>query len=199
MVTIGVRIGQRHESSAICVVETEDRWIEERDETHFVVRHLERIPAGASYPQVVKRVGEVAAEVYSRTGKPPDIYVDLTGLGESVLDLVEREAKHASVLAVYMNHGDRRDQEAGEVRMGKAWLVTRLQTLLQTGVLHLPRTRDAEDLAEDLLSFQIHLPENASERPGAFPVGRHDDLVTALGLAVQEDPPRWSLSTLCYG
>ena len=97
-----------------------------------------------------------------------------------------------------MNHGDRREQEPGEIKLGKAWLVARLQTLLQTGQLHLPQTAEAEQLAEDLLDFEIRVSEEASDRPGAFPVGRHDDLVTALGLAVQEDPPRWSLTSFTY-
>lgn len=199
MIVIGVRIGQRHESSAVCVAETEERTVDERRGDHFLVRHLERIPAGASFTTIAKRVGEVTEEVYWKKEKPPEIYVDATGLGQPVLDLVDREATHGWVLAVYMNHGDQRVTDAGVVKLGKAWLVARLQTLLQEGKLHLPRTRDAEDLAEDLLDFQVNVPEGASDRPGAFNVGRHDDLVTALGLAVQEDPPRWTLTSIRYG
>jgi hypothetical protein len=180
-------------------METEERWIDERNEEHFVVRRLERIPAGASFTAVAKRVGEVASEAYRRKGKPADIYLDLTGLGEPVLDLFGREVVHGWLLAVHLNHGDRRDHDAGEVRLGKAWLVTRLQALLLEGRLHLPRTRDAEDVAEDLLDFEINVPQGASDRPGGFKVGRHDDLVVALGLSVQEDPPRWTLTTLRYG
>lgn len=199
MIVIGVRIGQRHESSAVCVAETEERTVDERRGDHFLVRHLERIPAGASFTTVAKRIGEVVEEVYWRKQQPPDVYVDATGLGEPVLDLVDREAKHGWVLAVYLNHGDQRVTDAGVVKLGKAWLVARLQTLLQEGKLHLPRIRDAEDLAEDLLDFQVNVPEGASDRPGAFKVGRHDDLVTALGIAVQDDPPRWSLFAVRYG
>lgn len=198
MITIGARIGQRHESSAVCVVESEERLIEGRRQDHFLVRHLERIPAGASFTTIAKRIGEVTAEVYSRTQTPPDLFVDATGLGQPVLDLVEREATHGWVIGAYFNHGDQRDLDAGIVKLGKAWLVARLQTLLQEDKLHLPRTRDAEDLAEDLLSFEINLAADASDRPGGFVVGRHDDLVVALGLAVQEDPPRWTLTTV-YG
>jgi hypothetical protein len=165
---------------------------------HLLIRHLERIPAGSSYAAVAKRIGAVTEQVYWRREKPPDLFVDATGLGQPVLDLVERETGHGWILSVYMNHGDRRDQEPGEVKLGKAWLVARLQTLLQTGQLHLPRTAEAEQLAEDLLEFEIRVSEEVSDRPRAFPVGRHDDLVTALGLAVQEDPPRWSLTSIQY-
>jgi len=196
MITIGVRIGQRHESSALCVAETEERTSDGRRDDHFLIRHLERIPSGASYVTVAQRVGTVTAEVSRRTKGPPDVFIDATGLGEPVFDLVEREATDGWLVAVYMNHGDRRDADYREIKLGKAWLVARLQTLLQTGQLHLPRTPDAEQLAEDLLDFEIQVSDEASDRPGAFPVGRHDDLVTALGLAIQEDPPRWSLSSI---
>jgi hypothetical protein len=40
----------------------------------------------------------------------------------------------------------------------------------------------------ELLDYEIRIDDNARERYGAFRVGTHDDLVTALGLAVQEDP-----------
>jgi hypothetical protein len=46
---------------------------------------------------------------------------------------------------------------------------------------------EAKILAEELLNYEIRVEENANDRYGAFRVGTHDDLVTALGLAVQED------------
>ena len=69
--------------------------------------------------------------------------------------------------------------------LGKACLVSRLQTLLQSDRIHLPRTAGAEVLAEDLRNFEIRVDENANDRYGAFRVGTHDDLVTALDLATQ--------------
>lgn len=96
---------------------------------------------------------------------------------------------------MYITHGDRRAREAGAIHLGKAWLVARLQTLLQTDRLHLPRTAVSEDLTRDLLDFEIKVAEDANERYGAFRVGRHDDLVTALGLAVQESPARIEFGT----
>jgi hypothetical protein len=38
---------------------------------------------------------------------------------------------------------------------------------------------------------KVYLDEDANDTYGAFKVGTHDDLVTALGLAVQEVPRRW--------
>jgi hypothetical protein len=70
------------------------------------------------------------------------------------------------------------------VSLGKALLVSRLQVLLQTRRVHLPRTAEAETLARELLDYEIHVDEQANDRYGAFRVGSHDDMVTSLGLAV---------------
>jgi hypothetical protein len=68
---------------------------------------------------------------------------------------------------------------------GVRLLVSRLQALLQSERLHLPKTREAEQLAKKLLDYELKIDERANDTYGAFKVGTHDDLVTALGLAVQ--------------
>jgi hypothetical protein len=78
--------------------------------------------------------------------------------------------------------------ERGEVKLGRGWLVSRLQVLLQGDRLHLPTTAEARALAEELLEYEIKVDPDGDARFGAFRVGAHDDLVTALGLAVQVEP-----------
>ena len=76
----------------------------------------------------------------------------------------------------------------GGYGIGKAFLVNRLQTLLQHQRIHLPAGhKEAGALVEELLNYEIRVGENASAKFGAFRTGTHDDLVTALGLAVQTD------------
>jgi hypothetical protein len=112
----------------------------------------------------------------------------VAGLGHRLIDLFKTSLPRSRVIAVYFTYGDRRNEAKGNVvTLGKAFLVTNLQTLLQTGRLHLPRSQ-AERLAKELLDFEIRVEENANERYGAFQVGSQDDLVTALGLAVQPEP-----------
>jgi len=117
--------------------------------------------------------------------------VDATGVGLPVVDLLRERLHGGRVVAAYFTYGDRRTEtvEDGQVRvsLGKAFLVSRLQALLQCGRLHLPRTGEAQALTEELLNYEIRVDENAHEKYGAFKVGTHDDLVTALGLAVQAD------------
>lgn len=194
---IGLDLGQRREPSALCVVQVQERWgLRDRRVDHFLVRHLERLPMGSTFPAVARRTAEVVAEVRRRSDDCPCFFVDATGLGDPVVDLFKVEIPDVWVRPVYFTHGDQRNAEDGNIRLGKAWLVARLQTLLQTGQLHLPRTPEAETLARDLLDFEIQVTEDANERYGAFRVGRHDDLITALGLAVQQAPGRWELFTV---
>ena len=188
VVTVGVDLGQRRDPTAIAVVETEPRERDERREVHHLARHLERLPLGTSYPDVAARVAEVCARLAERVRDKPTLYVDATGLGQPVVDTIRAAGVQAKLIPVYFTHGDRRTVENGEVRLGKAYLVSRLQALLQSGRLHLPKTANAEALGRELLDYEIRVEEQANDRYGTFRVGSHDYLVTALGLATQVDP-----------
>lgn len=190
-IMIGVDIGQKHDPTAICVVELDERAKDRRKINHFVVRHLERLPIGASYPAVAQRLDAMTQGIRQRNDRRPYLYVDATGLGQPIIDLLREETSRlGSIIPVYFTHGDQRTHEGGEIRLGKAYLVSRLQMLLQTARLHLPRTADAERLAQELLAYEIQVDEQANDRYGAFRVGTQDDLVTALGLAVNKEPRR---------
>ena len=189
LILMGIDIGQKRERTAICVVEFDLRETGFRTVHHFVVRHLELLPVETSYPEVAQRLSQVTSGVRQKNDESPYLYVDATGLGQPIIDLLREETTGlGSITPVYFTHGDQRTQEGNQVKLGKAYLVSRLQMLLQTGRLHLPRTTESERLAEDLLNYEIRVDENANDRYGAFPVGSHDELVTALGLAVQQEP-----------
>jgi hypothetical protein len=191
LIMIGVDIGQKREPTAICVAELDERRNDRRRINHFVVRHLERLPLGTSYPAVARRLSEVSGGIRKKIHRRPSLYVDATGIGQPIIDLLREETNNlGSITPVYFTHGDQRSHERGEIRLGKAYLVSSLQALLQTARLHLPRTEESERLAQELLEYEIKVDENANERYGAFRVGTHDDLVTALGLAVNKEP-RW--------
>lgn len=203
-VDIGVDIGQRIDPTAIAVTEVERRNLSAtQTEVHYVCRHLERLPLGTSYPDVVKRLTELVVKLKERARQPVHVgnvtiipsddnpsapltarmYVDATGVGQPVVDLLK--AAGVTVTPVYFTHGDRRTQEGGHITLGKAWMVSKLQALLQTGRLHLPNTAEARVLAQELQDYEIRVDIDANDKYGAFRVGAHDDLVTALGLTVQ--------------
>jgi hypothetical protein len=198
VVTIGVDIGQRVDPTAIAVIEREER-IEKRKDAeggaqerrvwHHTARRLERLPLGTPYPEVADRLVDVAARVAERTGQRPRLYLDATGVGKPVVDVLRDHQVRALLIAVYFTYGDRRMKgENGSIILGKAYLVSRLQALFQGERLHLPRhDPEAETMTRELLDYEIRVDKNANDTYGAFRVGTHDDLVTALGLATQVD------------
>lgn len=62
-----------------------------------------------------------------------------------------------------------------------------------------PNIYHAEEAIEELLEYEGRVDERANERYGAFRVGAHDDLVTALGLAVIDLSPDWRSNVLVGG
>lgn len=70
-------------------------------------------------------------------------YVDATGVGQPVVDVLAEGG--LTVVPVYFTHGDRRTEEAGRTVLGKAWLVSRLQALFQTGRIKLPAGLAVQD------------------------------------------------------
>lgn len=197
---IGVDVGQHHEASGICAVVEErrvssslpntyqNRFSRQR-ERHFVVKHLERVPSGTRYPDIAKRVGAVVLKAMEEVGSSGPLYVNATGLGKPIVDLLQSHSYSASIFTTYFTYGDRRTYERQEITLGKAYLVSRLQLLLQTDRLHLPKTAQTELLAKELKNYQIHLDENANDRYGAIKVGSTDELVTALGMVVSGPAP----------
>ncbi len=185
LVTVGIDIGQKIDPTAIAVVEQEWRGANEAREDHSIVRAILRLPLGTSYVEITARLAEIVANVRQRGVVPRRVFVDATGVGTPVVDELKKAG--VRVTAVYFTHGDRRTvAEDGNVTLGKAYLVSRMKALMQTDRLHLPRTDEAEAMQRELLDYEIRVSEDANDRYGAFRVGSHDDMVTAIGLAVQE-------------
>ena len=165
-------------------------WFAERS----YLRRLEALP-GASYSELAGRVGEAWRGIQEREPDPANpsfsalVYADLTSLELPVLDaLLEAGGVELLALPVYTTHGDRREVADLEgkgplVTLGKGYLVSRLQLLLQDVRLHLPK--GAESVGRELLEVVAVMPEDASDRYGAWSTGPNDHLVTALGLATQ--------------
>ena len=207
-VVIGADIGQKQDPTAIAVAEMQWRGEGKREgrDDHWVIRHLGRLPLGTSYPEIVAELVRIVAAVMARVERVTiplgpgaveikervphvTLYVDGTGVGQPVVDLLD--AAGAYPIGCYFTYGERRVQQGREVRLGKAWMVSRLQALAQTHRLHLPQTDEAEATRKELLDYEIRVSEDGHDTYGAFKTGKHDDLVTALGLAVQKPRQPW--------
>jgi hypothetical protein len=189
-VSIGIDIGQRHDPTAIVITEMQrrDYTVEtvngvERHEggaIHYLARHVERLPLGTPYPQVVERLAAIYEGLKARD-VDPYCYVDATGVGQPVVDMLHQAG--LSITPVYLTGGERVTYEYGDMRLPKTLLVSRLQVLLQFRLVHLPQTPEALALIQELQDFEIKVNDKAHVETGAFKVGAHDDLVVALGLA----------------
>lgn len=211
IITIGVDVGQRVDPTALVITELQWRPIEPRlilpggdtYEDHHTVRYMERLPLGTPYPDIAARIAHLAKQVEeivkaanlrNRAGWliPQEyaemrMYVDATGVGQPVVDILATSGVRAT--AVYFTGGDKRIEHDEEgtpfyITLGKGFMVARLQGLMQSARMHLPRdVPEAEEMARELRDFEIKVTDKANEQMGAFRVGTHDDYVTALGLS----------------
>jgi hypothetical protein len=171
-IVVGVDIGQKRDPTAIAVVVPEFRAVDGHREDYHLVRFLERLPLGTPYPAVAQRVQTVIANIRRQAPSAGiRLFVDAPGVGQPVVDLLKGSG--VSVRAVFFTHGDRRtEQQDGTISLGKAWLVSRLQALLQTGRILLPRTTEAQALAEELLDYEIKVHQDANDRYAGLPTER---------------------------
>ncbi len=213
VIYVGVDLGQKRDPTAIVVTEfveefTPEDWAKPRarphpnnpqvivvsepepSRTYYAVRFIERLPLGLSYIAVADRIAEVVRNLRALHPRATvRVVMDATGVGQPVVDLVKNRVADATITGVTITAGDGAERGYNEGRVGKAYLVSRLQVLLQTDRLKLPKTAEGLALAEELLNFEIRVDQDGQDRYGAFRVGTHDDLVVALGLSVLFEPP----------
>lgn len=194
-VYMGVDIGQTVDPTSIVIVDPEVR-----DKViHYPVRFLKRLPLGISYPSIIEEI----KRIYSNIPKPePELnrkkvrlerhlWIDSTGVGKPVTDLLIDKIpelwRNDGLHSVYITGGEARGEiypDVWEIRVPKAYLVSRLQVLISCGRIHLPSVNpEAQAMKNELMNYTIRVNENANTEFGAFRVGTHDDLVTALALA----------------
>ena len=211
LLAIGIDIGQIHDPSAFVAVEAHEVTVQAADplfgewplrETHYRVLGGQRLPLGTPYPEVARRANLLAKRLYDWDSRG-DVHmlVDSTGVGRPVCDLIRAQViPQCHVTAVTLTGGDKGDPSVLwrlEASIGKAFLVSRLQALLQSRRIAAPMDADMAAMASELKGYEIKAkPETGHLQAGAFAVGAHDDLVTALGLAVLGD---LSMSEARYG
>ena len=178
---MGVDLGKLTDYSAITVVERipESRGIDPYSREMLfrlrnVVRHLERVRLGTSYPRVMERVRELARDV-AMAGRLT-VVVDGSGVGEPVLDVLRELGVDGELVGVTITGGEK-VAAAG----GGRWLVPKKEVVVGLQGMVVRRElevcsdlRMREDLVEELVGMGRSLRAEG---------GGHDDLVMAVGLA----------------
>ncbi|NLF03389.1 MAG: hypothetical protein GX601_20700 [Anaerolineales bacterium] len=152
---------------------------------HFLARKIERFELGTPYPTVVERLAEIDQRLTEERQRP-HFWVDVTGLGQPVVDFMERAGIHA-LTPVSLTASDQAAYVGGALHLGKAPMVARLLLLAQDGRLHLPAgAPQVAELVQEMKDYQVRVTE-AAHAVYEAKAGAHDDLVTALGLACWDD------------
>jgi hypothetical protein len=186
---IGLDLGQKGDFTAIVVVEEWEEAVGGVDRVTYElkrvrrldVRHLERVPLGTPYPEVVERVCDLVRSPELK-GKCV-LVVDATGVGGPVVDLLRRAPLEAWLTPVTITGGEQQSSGRDGWRVPKRDLVTAVQVALERGELRLPAGMAmGRELVEELMDMRVKISASGHDAYGARG-GRHDDLVLALGLA----------------
>jgi hypothetical protein len=192
---VGLDLGQSADYTALAVVEdiTEMRSGGERGKS-WHLRHLERYPLRTPYPQVADRVAALLRDprltrkeydsTLGRTHKVrPQLFVDGTGVGVAVIDLLKERG--LTFTSVTVTAGDTVNYDAGSYRVPKRDLVAVLEVALHTGTLKVAEGLKLWPvLREERLNFRrkVNL-KTAHDSYEHWRETDHDDLVLATALA----------------
>ena len=187
---VGLDLGQKHDHTAIAVVEREKIVGTRRDpvtweldkRTVYAVRYLERMPLGMSYPEVVERVARLVRNI--RLTTRCELAVDATGVGAPIVDMLRRAKLGCNLSPVTITGGDRQSQDTNGWKVPKRDLVTGPQALFECGELEVARgLEEGERLVEELREMRVKVSLGGHESFEAWRSGAHDDLVLAVALA----------------
>jgi hypothetical protein len=184
---IGVDLGQKHDFTAIAVVERQAGGLPHFltpwtiPQTTYGLRHLERIQLGTPYPRVVERIGCLTRlpQIQQRS----TLVVDATGVGTPVVDLLRQANLDCHLVAITITGGEHAHRSHGACTVPKRDLIATLELMLEVQELtiaaELPERRR---LVEELMALQSNVTSGGHQSFGAS--GRaHDDLVLAVALA----------------
>jgi hypothetical protein len=149
----------------------------------FAVVHAERLPLGTSYPEVVDHIGEVLT-------RPPlrdncHLVIDESGVGRAVGDMFDQAGLRG--VRVSITAGTDANKLDGHPRrwsVAKSLLISGVDARLHSGELRFAaELGEAHAIAEELKDFRRHLTA-AGRATYQARVGRHDDLVLAVAIAL---------------
>src|SRR5882762_386481 len=107
--------------------------------SEYAIRYIARLPLGTSYPDVAVYIADVLCSPMF-VGRKVRVLIDVTGVGRPVYEDLLKEAKlreqsRAVVIKpISFVHGESYNRRKGT--LGKAFLVSRLQSLLQGRRVH---------------------------------------------------------------
>jgi len=193
---VGVDLGQSADPTALAVLhhhrEVLDSWttikspggggtIRQDAPDHFDVRYLQRLPLGLSYPAQVEHV----AGVVSRRPllNNCELVIDESGVGRAVGDIFERAGLRPLRVTIVSGFEPQKINETCW-HVPKQTLISTLDARLHTGELRFAAELTAAGaMADELKDFQRKIGL-AGRYSYEARVGKHDDLVLAVAIAL---------------
>jgi len=184
---IGVDLGQARDYTAICILERFEELTGEAEKGRWISRvryempHLERLPLGTSYPEIVERLKGLLARL------PPHervkVLVDRTGCGRPVVDLLRSEKLKIIPVTIIFSGAVTGARYFG-YNVAKRELISNLAILLQSDRLKIARSLpEAAAMIEELQNFKIKFTKAGNDTYEAWRESDHDDLVLAAAMA----------------
>lgn len=171
---VGLDLGQKRDHTAIAVIELRRELLPERDpvtwsflhEESMRMVHLERVPLGTTYTDVVARVGAMFGDTRLHGAT---LVADGTGVGAPVVDLLRKAGLPCRIVAVTITSGHHAHATAGGYSVPKLDLISGMQVVVERGTLQIAKQLPmAEELVKELTGMRK---------------GSRDDLVLATSLA----------------
>jgi hypothetical protein len=181
---LGLDLGQRHDPTAIAVVERMElaRAYQNSKFHSLRLRHVERVPLGTPYPAVVERIRRLIHS--SQLVNNCALAVDATGVGAPVVDMLRAARLGCDISPVNITSGDRLHRTNSTWNVPKHDLLSAVQVVLDRGELRLAHNlKQMGPLIRELTDFRSVTQSSGRIRLGADGSGEHDDLVIALALA----------------
>lgn len=184
---IGVSIGPSAQQTALAVIEQEIRCQGSHTTTcrELRLRHLDRLPLGASDPEIVGKVKEIVEAVEKQEGDTKtDLVVDITGVGHPILSLMRDEELDPIAVTITGGTGET-EAKSDDWRIAKPELVSNLKLQYQLQRLKTaPRLDLADTFVEEMMKFKPKAASLSTDDFEAWREGAHDDLVFAVAVAV---------------
>ena len=185
---VGVDLGQSVDPTAICVLEHRKTFhhhftgrrtqLEER----FDVRHLARLPLHLSYPAQVQEVAKLLAR-QPLSVSHCELIIDQTGVGAAVADLFEMASLHPTRVSITAG-AEQSPHGLSTWHVAKQILISILDARLHVGELRFAASlTEAGAMQNELEDFRRKV-STAGRYSYEARVGKHDDLVLAVAIAL---------------
>jgi hypothetical protein len=181
----GIDLGQARDYTAIAIAEKKVPPGEQLP--HYLFGHVERLPLGTPYPQVVQHVTDLLSRAPFKG--QTEVALDYTGVGRPVADMFRQAQLPCSLFLISLHGGIAVSRDGLVFGVPKRDLIASAQVLFQSKRLKIARTLpDTAALISELQNFQVKIdPQTAHDSYAAWRENQHDDLVFAVALATWID------------